>query len=226
MGRLTLRLLLPLLCSFVLMARPGPGAAQAPPGVPMLFTGTATLDGGAVPAGTTIQVFDREGVLVAQTTTGSLAGAQSHYWQLVLFAPNLEDQELRFHVLGEDGRPLLPGAIAVYDAVRGPGRAHVNVVTIVPRLAASVLAPLVAARTAEGESLLRIAWAQHLATGQFLFFAPGAVSTLTEIEPNTAILLNLARPALLRISGRPPQTVAPGGVWVSFGQQVSVQVVA
>lgn len=75
-------------------------------------------------------------------------------------------------------------------------------------------------------SILSIAWAQDTATGEFKFFAPGVgTSTLTTLQPNTALFLNLTVTSRLRISGRDPITVPAGGRWVALGSSTLVELV-
>lgn len=102
--------------------------AQSP--VPMLFTGTATVDGRAVPEGTTITVYTARGIRVASTTTGG-SGQAANGWTLTAFDTSLEDQTLYFYVNMADGttlpKPDQRQITAVYDAVGGRGRANVEI---------------------------------------------------------------------------------------------------
>ncbi len=75
-------------------------------------------------------------------------------------------------------------------------------------------------------SLLSIAWAQDTTTGAFQFLAPGVgTSTLTTLQPNTALFLNLTATSRLRISGRDPITVPAGGRWIALGNSTLVELV-
>lgn len=101
--------------------------AQSP--VPMLFTGTATLDGRAVASGTTVTVYTARGLRVASATTGA-SGQAANAWTLTAFDTSLEDQTLYFYIT--IGGRLLPTpeqrqVTAVYDAEGGRGRATVAI---------------------------------------------------------------------------------------------------
>jgi hypothetical protein len=190
----------------------------------MLFLGTAALDGAPVPSGSLVQAYDQAGNLLGQTTTGSLPGAVPDYWQLVTLQPQLEDRQALFYLVS-GGRRMSPAATATYNTQGlGSGLARVTIAALTSRTPEVVLGSLMAARAPDGSPLLSIAWSQDLLTGEYRFFAPGAVSSMAAVEPNTAIFLNLAQPLWLRVSARPPVLVPSGGAWVAIGDVVSIEV--
>lgn len=118
-----------LLLALVLSIQPlSAVVAQSP--VPMLFTGTANLDGRPVPAGTVVTVYTSRGIRVASTTTGG-SGQPNNSWTLTAFDTSLEDQTVYFYITLTDGTILPTSAqrqiTAVYDAEGGRGRANVEI---------------------------------------------------------------------------------------------------
>jgi len=117
-----------------LLAGGGAVAAQTGGAVPMLFTGTVTVDGRPVATGTVVEVYSAAGEQLGSTTTGA-QGQAAHEWTLVLFAPRQEDRDVYFYV--RVGGQLLPAPgqapIAVrYDAEGGRGRALVPIAVTTP----------------------------------------------------------------------------------------------
>ncbi len=116
-----------LLLAIVLIA-PQSVKAQSP--VPMLFTGTASLDGKLVASGTVITVYTARGFKVGSATTGA-SGQAANAWTTTIFDTSLEDQTLYFYITLSSGT-ILPASdqkqvTAVYDAEGGRGRATVTI---------------------------------------------------------------------------------------------------
>ncbi len=119
-----------------------PAVAQSP--VPMLFTGLATLDGRAVPAGTSVSVYTVRGIRVASTTTGG-SGQPNNSWTLTAFDTSLEDQTLYFYITLTDGtilpRPEQRQVTAIYDAEGGRGRASLDINVQTPTATTTTATP-------------------------------------------------------------------------------------
>jgi hypothetical protein len=104
----------------------------------MLFTGTVTLDGNPVAAGTRVEAFSALGAPVGNTTTGS--GVQAaNAWTLLINNNLLEDTLVFFYIRNARGT-LLPALAdpqfsARYDIQGGPGRATVTIAALTPLLA-------------------------------------------------------------------------------------------
>jgi len=131
------RFLVPLLAALVALVLVVPAFVHAQ-SVPMLFTGTVTLDGNPVRAGTSVEAFSAAGVPVGNTTTGS--GLQAaNAWTMLINNVLLEDTRVFFYIRNARGT-LLPAATdpqfsATYNIDGGPGRATVDIAALSPLVA-------------------------------------------------------------------------------------------
>ena len=98
--------------------------------VPMLFTGTATVDGSPVASGATIEAYSAAGALVGTATTGA-SGQAANAFTMTVNNPALEDTQIYFYVVLLSGaRSPAAGVQAKYDTVGGPGRATVAIAAV------------------------------------------------------------------------------------------------
>ena len=98
--------------------------------VPMLFTGTATLNGTPAASGSTVEAYSAANALVGSAKTGD-SGQAANAFTMAINNPALEDADVTFYLILAGGvKSPAAGVKAKYDAVGGPGRANVVIAAL------------------------------------------------------------------------------------------------
>ena len=98
--------------------------------VPMLFTGTATLNGTPAASGSTVEAYSAANALVGSAKTGD-SGQAANAFTMAINNPALEDADVTFYLILAGGvKSPAAGVKAKYDAVGGPGRANVVIAAV------------------------------------------------------------------------------------------------